>query len=724
MSLESLPAALKCIDLQPLESLPPEDLLANPALLFDIPARERAAWALKYSRGGTGRSYDEIGFRVNAANLRLGDVPLQTIHSARADRERERTRRLSDPLTAVVEQQELLRHRLLDLPQDSGRLAYRFDKQLIHLNARTERGEETWTFPLTAPLPILQSHAIPEDAPPLLTQMYRVPISGAFWLPLPTLIERGRFLRFQDWRDELVTDTRPGEFFCFVSHRWLTPLAPDPEGMQAAFLAWQLLAQICDAVRIAKYRGLHAPRMRSASLGAYVGIHGSDLAESLLVNLLRRRLSDESLELAWEEARSLAGLTDDNGAAAAARDSGLGRLREALSGCPTIAAVLSHVQVWYDYSCMPQPPRTPEDETLFRQGLQSLSIIQLLGHTVILLDEAEDYLSRGWCTLEALVADTESVSMQTLIGSARKTARNGEPEHYFEMLLQDRPHIVWRAVLDTEVLGTQTADECLARLGLAVTDPNDVTFIYQSLRNLQSPAKIHVDDSELFTGVYPLPVLEKSFVLTPKGTERTAQKAEPAETHSIDWTGALRLPTAWTPELRAIATPEPFRVLTEGIVAGRPKCHVAVIGSCEGESMLRSNWCIAHRADLEALLGATIHSVSWLAGDIAPVGRFICATLQAVPVEADVWIFVANEMRFRHCSVTASLIEAVAASSVRTWALTIDRAEKNLTLEQPSGREPRRVARAAVSAPYPGGVFRTSLPECLVEDSSDRESGT
>jgi len=142
---------------------------------------------------------------------------------------------------------------------------------------------------------------------------------------------------------------------------------------------------------------------------------------------------------------------------------------------------------------MPQAPRTPDDDALFRQGLQSLVPIQLLGHTIVLLDETEDYLSRGWCTLEALVADAKAVSMELLIGSARKTARDGKAEHYFVTLLGDRPHIVWRAVLDTEVFRVQTEADCMERLGLKFTDPRDLPFIYQQLRNLAAPRKIHVD---------------------------------------------------------------------------------------------------------------------------------------------------------------------------------------------------------------------------------------
>jgi hypothetical protein len=56
---------------------------------------------------------------------------------------------------------------------------------------------------------------------------------------------------------------------------------------------------------------------------------------------------------------------------------------------------MSRIFLWYDYSCMAQPPRNENEENLFRQGLQYLNAIQLLGRTMILVDDVEDYISRA-----------------------------------------------------------------------------------------------------------------------------------------------------------------------------------------------------------------------------------------------------------------------------------------------------------------------------------------
>jgi len=713
MPLGSLPPAFDAIALGPLASIAPEALVVDPTQLSDIPVGVRTVTAVKYSRVGGSRAYDEIGFRLTAANLVRGDVPLQTLNAVRLERSRDRRAEDSDPIAAILEEEQKLRHRLFDLPDDSGRLRYRVEGRLLQLEKVTERRSdtETWTFPLTAPLAMLRQNAAPSDVSRLFTQQYRIEIPGAFWLPLSTLVARGRLHRYQDWRADVPPDTRPGHFYVFVSHRWLSPTEPDPDGTQAAFLAWQMIAYLCDAVRVARYRGLNEPRLRSLTLGFTVGISGSDLAEALVVNVLRTSLDETSLADAWAEARRLQSLTDNNGVSAAANDVGLARLRSVLAECPTLWRLVDRIHVWYDYACMPQPPRTPDDETTFRNGLQSLVAIQLLGHTVVLLDEAEEYLSRGWCTLEAIVADTEAVSMELLIGSARKTARDGTAEHYFRALLQDRPHIVWRAVLDTEVFRVQTEADCVARLALSVTDPRDLPFIYGQLRNLAAPSKIHVDDSELFTGAYPVAQAVDGSVVVPVKNERGAERDDSGDSvRSLDWTAALRLATSWSPG--DTARPEPHRSLPSR--ANRKTCHVVVVAGCEGEAVLWSNWTIAHRDALEALLDIDVRSSSWLAADIAPVGHFICGTLQPIVVRADVWVIAATQMRLTHCSVTAALTAAVASAGVPVWSLALDAAKGNVRAMTASKSSTRRIRTVDLRlVPRIGGACRSELLDQL-----------
>jgi hypothetical protein len=66
-----------------------------------------------------------------------------------------------------------------------------------------------------------------------------------------------------------------------------------------------LIAFLTEAVRVAHQRGLHQPRRFSPQLGQPVGPRGSELAESLIVNVLRFSLDADTLRQAAAEALAL-----------------------------------------------------------------------------------------------------------------------------------------------------------------------------------------------------------------------------------------------------------------------------------------------------------------------------------------------------------------------------------------------------------------------------------
>jgi hypothetical protein len=356
-----------------------------------------------------------------------------------------------------------------------------------------------------------------------------------------------------------------------------------------------------------------------------------------------------------------------------------------------LTALADRIHVWYDYSCIPQAPREAADEALFVAGLKELAACQILGRTVILLDDAEDYHSRGWCTLEALTADMLTGQTDVLVGSERGTAREGRAEHYFGTLLQDRPHIVWRALLDTEVFGTQTPHECMERLGLALSDPGDEPLVYERLRGIPAPRKLHTDASELWTGVMPLPLLDDGRVAAPRSGERAVQghTREPAGT--LDWSGALALGGSQGD------IPDPFLRLAQN------GCHVALIGSCEGECVLLARWLLAHAGELPA----PVATISWLAVDIAPVGQLPCGSLQAQPVAAPLWVLVAQEMVLEHGAAGPALARALAAAGVPYLELALDARRLTLVESEPATEGVEAVAVPPEGFPvHEGGLLR------------------
>ncbi|MEV8438620.1 hypothetical protein AB0425_14675 [Actinosynnema sp. NPDC051121] len=697
------------VDLGEWHALPPEELANRPELVRGLPPRDAAAKALTYARLTGAVGYDEIGFRSLAASPVKGYFPLQTFAQSRLDARREDRRRSAADLDLLTTQARTLRHRPIGLPE--GRIGFTFEEDLINLVPVADPGSRddrlVWSYSRGAPPEAFLEMADDRDEPLLLTQYSPRNVPATYWLPLPALIANGRFRRMQEITADLEPRTSPGDYYCFVSHRWLTPTAPDPDGDQARLLAWQLVAAVCEAVYVAHERGLRTPRKIGKVGELPIGAYGSELAEALIVNVLRYRLDPAGLDAVRAEIDALQEETADRGVPAGHTDTGLRRLRELVAAHPRLRSLLAHVHVWYDYSCMPQHPRTPEEQVVFEEGLTHLGIHQLLGRTAILLDDADDYLTRAWCTLEALTADAAR-NVDLLVGADRSTVVAGRTEHHLNTLLQDRPHVVWRGLLDTEVFGVQTPAECLRRLDLAATEERDLPAIYRALCALGMPSKIHVDESEILTGVFPLPRLDdgRTVLVPTSGNHVTTGAHRDLGTASLDWTGVRRLH-----ERRGANVPAPLvRTGNRAPVLS----HAVVIGSCEGEAALIADWALTRQEELGRAAGAPVGSLSWLATDIAPVGHFVDGALRATAIHARVWAVIASSARFANCATTTAVVNAITAAGLPFVTIAVDVPEDNITryarLEQVTSDHARHADAARVDgAHWPGGLFRAHL---------------
>ncbi|MFS8101157.1 hypothetical protein LFM09_28940 [Lentzea alba] len=694
------------VDLGDWHALPPEELAKRPDLVHGQPAGDAAAKALTYARLTGQVGYDEIGFRSMAASPVKGYFPLQTFAQARLDAERERRRRAPADLDLLLTQTRKLRHRPIGLPE--GRISFTIQDDLLNLTPVAEPGETgdglVWSYSRGAPPEAFLGMTDDRDEPLIMTQYSPQNVPATYWLPLPALIAHGRFGRMQDISADLVPRTSPGNHYCFVSHRWLTPTAPDPDGDQARLLGWQLAAAMCEAVYVAHERGLHTPRKISKLGQQAFGAYGSDLAESLIVNVLRYALDPAGLDAVRAEIDSLQKETGDRGVPAGLTDTGLRRLREIVDAHPLLRSLLTRVHVWYDYSCMPQEPRTPEEQAVFEEGLTHLEIHQLLSRTAILLDDADDYLTRAWCTLEALTADAAR-SFDLLVGADRSTVHAGRTEQHLGNLLQDRPHVVWRGLLDTEVFGVQTPLECLRRLDLAATDGHDLPAIYRALCRLGMPTKIHIDDSEILTGVFPLPLAEAGrTVFVPTSGDKVRTGAHRGfGTTTLDWTGVLRLD-----ERRGGNVPASFVETGSGGLG-----HAVVVGSCEGEAALIADWTLARLDELGRAVGSPVGSLSWLATDIAPVGHFADGDLRTKGIDARTWAVIASSARFANCPMTTAIINAITAAGVPYVTIAVDESADNVARyarpEQVNSDQARRADARAGAARWRGGLFRAHL---------------
>src|SRR5262249_53549464 len=110
---DDVPAAVRETPLGGMEAFEPQELLGRPRLCGAHVPRRTAARLLAYAHGDPVAPYDEIGLRACAASPTSGAVPLQTLETARL--ERERAARRSDEWRDTHARAVLLRHRPLAL---------------------------------------------------------------------------------------------------------------------------------------------------------------------------------------------------------------------------------------------------------------------------------------------------------------------------------------------------------------------------------------------------------------------------------------------------------------------------------------------------------------------------------------------------------------------------------------------------------------------------------
>lgn len=664
---------------------------------------------LAYARAGGSRSYDRIGFRVQSCLPGFGAFMLQTLAGERADSQHgsEKSERLKELRRGLL-------HLSFGFEFPEGRVRFEMTRRAVcFMWDHGDKQVKRWVS-LADPPAVLLDQAKDGDAPPLLAHHVRLDDSDIWWLPYSELLAQGRFARMQEGVTALSDVLDPRCFYIFVSHRWLDPNQPDPSGRQAALVAWQTLGHLVNALWVGAARGLHAPRKRSPIGGGYVGVSGSELAESILVNLLRHLPEGEFAALVTE-AEQFDDVVGDFGAGLALGDIGLQRLRARLQKAPSIREVLGRFRLWYDYSCMPQHPRTADEQKRFEIILNRLGAIQALGRTAVLLGGVERYFSRGWCSYESSLAGEHlSDTMDVWQGGDEVAVGFPSREEAFRSVLVDRPQLIWRGILDTEVFGVQSPDECMSRLELETTRPEDRDIVYQLLRGLGPPRSIHNDDTEVLTGVFPLPVQRGQAVIVAE-SGHALERGAPPEVSSVDAADANAL---------AFVGPEglpPFEAFDGRGAPGRRSAHVAIFGRCEGEAILYARWVRENRYALANALGVDLGSLSWVSSDVAPVGHFAFGNLTLRAVQSDVWIVMGSSASLRNGYTSRLLTESLSAAGIEYFEFETDTTEGNLRRHAavrgapPERRKPLR--RLDLDDPalttHAGGLFRPQLMQSL-----------
>ena len=299
------------------------------------------AEVLAFARSGT-THYDDIATRVCALSPFAGASPLHTLAGE--------TRRQPTPEAFKRTRLQNLREAARPLSFEpelppSGRVGFEFTSDLVWLRLHHEDGDVVRRMSLGHP-PGFMLNGGPDPATRLLGQQGRVvdeAKANIRWLPFPALLQQGRFVRMQECR-LLTRQLEPDAFYLLVSHRWLDLKDPDPEGAQAAAVAWQWVASVIEAIWVRAARGADGARLRSDFGHVVVGPHGSELAESIVVNLLAS-VHDEAFEALEREAASFDDVEGDCGVGPARADVGLARLRERLAGSPVLRSLTSRLRL-------------------------------------------------------------------------------------------------------------------------------------------------------------------------------------------------------------------------------------------------------------------------------------------------------------------------------------------------------------------------------------------
>ncbi|MGW7053561.1 hypothetical protein [Streptomyces sp. NPDC054887] len=675
-------------DMKAMLSIPPEKLRRHPRLLYVQRAGEAAAKALGYARGGLRgggvRTYDDIAHRYGCACPQVPYVGVETLAGLAVSERRRQRAGLPPDVARLAGQHDFLAHRHLVIPD--GQVRVGIERGLLYAMAEPG-GEVIGRFPLAVPHPMLEEAAGPQDIRPQPTMSVRRQLAESRWLPLHELIAYARFPRMREVESTLARGVFPGRHHVFVSHRWLGVDQPDPDGTQARLVAWHLFDSLCEAVRVAHRRGLRIPRrVAPAAMHMPVGPAGSDLAECLLVGVLRETLDDTSLLPVAGEVDRVGVEAVESGAAQASADVGLRRLRALLDDMPSLRPLLERIHLWYDFSCMPQTPRSPEEDALFQRTLKSLSLLQFAGRTLVLLDDVADYLGRAWCSLEAATSLVSTVGGRPDVlhtgGSARPSGPSTDAES-LRSLVQDRQLVIWRGLLDTEVFRLQTREECVRRLGLSMAEAGDLPYLYNSLLSFAVPNG-RMSRQALVTGVVPLPDMGERRVLIPapdyQGTQPVDGERPVRVIGSLDGWDGLNL-RAYVQNGRPDAGPPDvapyWRVPRSEAARPAQTCHVAVVAECEGEAVLISSWARRHRAELEKSLGVRVVSGSWTAVDPVPVGHLPYGRLLARPVRADVWVLVGKSGLLAH-DVGQALCRVVFEARLAAVTVSLDRTGENV----------------------------------------------
>ena len=199
-----------------------------------------------------------------------------------------------------------------------------------------------------------------------------------------------QLLRHQEIPKNALGKPKVGDACLFVSHRWASREHPDPEGQQATAIRAAVLATLAFAASFV------------SSNKDFKGFAGFTDCGILAQSLLRCPGPTGHL-VAWARDHTIN------------HDIKVGNLSELLSSdrIPSgFSAAMDRVWLWIDFCCLPQYPRTSEEQFQFRVSLCDLAEYQKNAATLVLYGEGNDLHTRGWCVFEYIASRGKAIGVE------------------------------------------------------------------------------------------------------------------------------------------------------------------------------------------------------------------------------------------------------------------------------------------------------------------------
>jgi len=198
---------------------------------------------------------------------------------------------------------------------------------------------------------------------------------------------------FKEWKNcsnrRRPVSSSPG-ITILVSHRWESLKEPDPSGIQFHGVI-RFIIQAC-----------------MMAMGSTPNIFNNVDASEVIVNqrlykqlaCLYREYTQQVAERSEQLAREIFQETQQ---LQNYLDSTIGQVNSKLVvlDLMPLTFMMRQIEIWYDYTCLPQQPRSPEEQTYFNKELESLC--NYFGNFFSLIIWSSDDIKRAWCFMEAIV---------------------------------------------------------------------------------------------------------------------------------------------------------------------------------------------------------------------------------------------------------------------------------------------------------------------------------